>query len=258
MSKLIRSYASVGDLPSTSDGAIASVAGALYVRSAGAWAALPTGPSASSSTPLVDSGSGAVGSSTAYARADHVHPAGSAVVLQNGRFRGTSPLEQWYSYEGINQITGSTSPGIDNLRAARIVIPRAETVDRFGIDVNGAAAGAVCRLGLYTSAANGYPSSLVGDSGQIDISTVTFKSVTTSLSLAPGIYWLAFLGGTAGGNLRALSNSLMFGHQGSASSQGALGISVAQSYGALPATFPAGASQNASAGNLPLALVRFA
>lgn len=41
MSKLIRTYASAGDLPATSDGAVASVGGVLYVRQNGAWATLP-------------------------------------------------------------------------------------------------------------------------------------------------------------------------------------------------------------------------
>jgi lysophospholipase L1-like esterase len=39
--------------------------------------AAPTIPAAASTTPLIESGSGAVGSSAAYARADHVHPAAS-------------------------------------------------------------------------------------------------------------------------------------------------------------------------------------
>lgn len=46
MSKLIRSYASTGDLPAVEDGAVASVAGTLYVRTAGAWEAyVPAGAS---------------------------------------------------------------------------------------------------------------------------------------------------------------------------------------------------------------------
>jgi hypothetical protein len=42
MSKLIRTYASLTDLPSTDNGAVASVAGVLYVRTGGAWVLLGT------------------------------------------------------------------------------------------------------------------------------------------------------------------------------------------------------------------------
>ena len=40
----------------------------------------PAIPAASSSTPLVDSGTGAVGTGTTFARADHVHPQNTKIT----------------------------------------------------------------------------------------------------------------------------------------------------------------------------------
>jgi hypothetical protein len=60
---------------------------------------------AAAATPLVDSGSGAVGTSTRYARADHVHPAintNTPVLFAAGNLVAISQASTWYfTYGGV-------------------------------------------------------------------------------------------------------------------------------------------------------------
>lgn len=72
----------------------------------------PTIPSAGSSTPLVESGAGAVGVATAYSREDHVHPAGGG-----GGGGGSAPdtvgtLATWWDF---SQETGAEGDSVTSL-----------------------------------------------------------------------------------------------------------------------------------------------
>lgn len=165
--------------------------------------------------------------------------------------RGTSPLECWYS--GImNQTAYGTSGAIATavLRAYPVVIGRAGLVDRIAFETTvSAGAGGKARAGIYraTSKYNIYPSELVVDGGEYLTDAVAgIKSTTISTFLPAGLYWFAFLMGTAAPTLRAPTSgafcSPINGCPNTIGSQGNIGMVIAQAYGNLPTTFPGAAS----------------
>ena len=84
------------------------------------------------------------------------------------------------------------------------------TIDRLGVSITTAGAGSTVRLGIYASAANGYPGALLLDAGTIDSSTTGLKEITMSLAVRAGRYWLAAAaqGGTPP-STRIVTNSKM-------------------------------------------------
>ncbi len=148
------------------------------------------------------------------------------------------------------------------------------SVDRlvFNTTVVGGA-GAKGRAGIYASdSITGYPTTLVVDAGEFDLSSVGgigSKNATISASLTPGLYWFAYLCGTTSATLYTIANTSGTGASGVLQSLGwrstfaaqQLALSVFQAYGALPATFPAGAVDTTNAGantNTPAIGVRIA
>lgn len=144
--------------------------------------------------------------------------------------------------------------GTGNLRAAPTVFGRNCTVIKMGvfrgsIDVPNA----VCRIGIYLAGSNGYPTTLIGESGQINLSGSGAGARTASVDISVDgdkSYWVAFLGGSASAYLinpiQSLSNMDIYGvtaPTGSTSFAAGSGITVSQAYGTMPLTFPAGAVQ---------------
>ena len=172
------------------------------------------------------------------------------------RVVGTSPLERYY-FAGQNApvalITGSGATG--TLRAFPFVSPRGGTLDRLAIAVTtGAGAGGVARWGIYTatSTTNVYPSALVVDAGEVDVTSIGVKSQTISVALSSStLYWFVYIGGVSAATIRFLNAngcwpflgySNAFDSAGVANLNPGVGLTVAQAYGALPGTYPAGAT----------------
>ncbi len=88
--------------------------------------------------------------------------------------------------------TSSMSVALNTLYAVPFLCEERRTFDRIGIRVAGTAAGNA-RLGIYNSGADGLPSSLLLDSGQLATSTInTDVTATISQELqAQTLYWLA-------------------------------------------------------------------
>jgi hypothetical protein len=160
---------------------------------------------------------------------------------------GTSPLECWYN-AGV--ITGglATSTGAmvaNTLFALPLWVAEAMTLDRLAINVTTAASSTNTRIGIYaaTSLAAWYPSALVLDAGAVDTGTTGVKSLTISQALAGGRpYWLALL--SSGTPTFRGSNNVwtapILGTDSTLPATGATALTVAQTYGALPSTFPSG------------------
>jgi hypothetical protein len=112
------------------------------------------------------------------------------------------------------------------------------------------------RVGIYASTAmkNLYPSSLIIDCGVQSLATGGNKVWTPNTVLTgPGVVWFAWLASTANGqvigplsNLTKPSPFTFLGRTQPTSSNHYVGVTVAQAYGVLPATFPAGAALLAS------------
>ncbi len=103
-------------------------------------------PLASSATPLVESGAGAVGTGTTWARADHVHPAGGGgggLPLTGGTIDGALTVQKTVALSGNSDLYFAVG---DSTTARNQPLTYSYTA--------GASSGAVSRLGfnVYTNA----------------------------------------------------------------------------------------------------------
>lgn len=138
------------------------------------------------------------------------------------------------------------APTANRMYATPFVAPgRGGTINQLAFQVTTLLAGNG-RVGIYdsTSDSNIYPNNMIVDGGGVSTGTTGFKTAAVSVNLTPGkLYWAVYLGdaaptlrvvNTGGGNgILGVDTSLV--------STPNRGISVAQTYGALPSTFTAGA-----------------
>lgn len=160
--------------------------------------------------------------------------------------------------------TSTASLATGSLKASPFIVSRAMTLDAIYAEVTTFGASSKVRLGVYADNGSGYPASLVAGSAEIDAGSNGVKSdATYSASLTPGLYWLACLGGTAACTYRAEGGTsyypavLGFDAAMGGTVRQAYWV-VAQAYGALPGSFPAGATINNTGTNIPLVLVHAA
>jgi hypothetical protein len=106
-----------------------------------------------------------------------------------------SPGQTFISgYRYGNQTGASTSASItqSTLMAFPFVVAKysGQSFNEIGLEVTTAAASSVVRLGLYADL-NGKPGTLITEYGTVDTSTTGYKTITISLTLLPGKYWIA-------------------------------------------------------------------
>lgn len=177
---------------------------------------------------------------------------GENFIHETYRQVGTT-LDRYYVAGQVNAVATSTAtPAINTFYAVPQVVTRPMTLDRLALQVTTAAASSAVRVGIYTNTSNSelYPAALVVDSGALDTTAVGMKNATVSQVLSPGLYWFVYLAGVAAPQVRAVALaglSPMLGNSNVLATTVGIGLTVAYTYGALPATFPAGASvfQNA-------------
>lgn len=151
----------------------------------------------------------------------------------------------WYSLLHNGVLSSSTGFGSDAILAIPYIIAEGHSIDQIRAEITTFTAGGKIRLGVYSDNGSLYPGSLIDGSGDIDCSASNgFKSYSfssaISLPASSKIVWLAM-------NLN--SNSLGFRYTSSylcLLQRSATLINnayrVASTYGALPSTFPVGAS----------------
>lgn len=182
------------------------------------------------------------------------------VILSNilrgsthNRFHGSSLAV------GLSSL-GTAALPVNSLRASPFIVGRELTLDRIQAEVTTPGTSAKLRLGVYADN-NGYPGALLVDSGELDAGSTGVKTATINLTIQPGLYWLACLGGTASATYRA-EGSTCFWPSVSGYNSAMGGIIrqpywvVAQTYGALPNPFTASGSINNTGTNIPIILVR--
>lgn len=144
----------------------------------------------------------------------------------------------------------SASHGIGVLRVVPFIVHRAVSITRLGAEVSTAGeAGSKVRLGCYADS-DGYPSTLVVDAGQINGDSATTQELTVAVSLNPGLYWFGAVVQTVTTTQPTLRIGLNWSppipvwNSSSLPTAGAAatGLSATSINGALPASFPAGAS----------------
>jgi hypothetical protein len=165
-------------------------------------------------------------------------------------------------YGGRIYSTAMSSHGMGqgNIRNINMPLPDC-AIDRVGIAVSGAVAGGVFRLGVYSTNAEFYPTSLIADFGTVATDTTGYKELTVNQSFAAGVYAFALLTDTAATApsyfgvpagafvpfIKIPTNTLLDG--------GDAYLSSGNASGSLPASFPTGANLGTGA---PYFAVRFA
>lgn len=155
----------------------------------------------------------------------------------------------YYTQSGTGY--SASSPTLNYLRVFPIDIPRAMRFDRIASLVAVLGASATIRWGIYKDNGASYPATLILDSGAVgDASTTGLKEATIDTVLGSGRYWLAVV-------IQGADCQLRSHYKGTLPGMGSVAASVVSNYatdggvvgffttgvtGALPATFPAGAS----------------
>lgn len=148
-----------------------------------------------------------------------------------------------------NFLTGGaqTTQGLasaNSLRAFPFYVPKLSRFDRIAIRVTTAGTGPTprVRLGIYKDNGNIYPSSLVMDAGELDVSATGVKELTINISLPEGLYWIALVGqDTTSLAVAATPNSDHYpivGYESDLSGTPLHAWAHVQTYGALPTTYP--------------------
>lgn len=132
----------------------------------------------------------------------------------------------------------------DYVRAGPIWLPAKCTLDRIGINVPGAgAAGAKARVGLYDDDGNCYPNDLLEDGGEVDCTGTGDLLATISQEVEAGLYWVVINTNDSTIDLDCINTVMADSLLGGSDPQ-YHGWIKAAAYGALPSTFPSGATQH--------------
>lgn len=162
---------------------------------------------------------------------------------------GTSPLNVVYIGAANQTALTTLSFAKNTLVAYPVVIGGGVSVDTLYVEATAVVANAVGRVGIYknTDDSTIYPSSLIVESGEVALATAVVRSVSVSAQLPPGLYWFATLCGTANPTLRSINAGGMThlcGLKSDLTRQ--FYYTVSQTYGAMPTTFTASATFEAT------------
>lgn len=172
-------------------------------------------------------------------------------LKKSGRYYGSF-------FTGGAQTTQSIATA-NSLRAFPFFVPKLAKFDRIAMRVTAAGTGTTpkSRLGIYDDNGGIYPGKLVLDAGEVSVSATGIKELVIDLALKTGkLYWLAQIGQdttslTVGAIAVTDVLATILGWDSSLSGTPPLGYAVNQAYGALPATYPAGAAD----WNLPVPFI---
>lgn len=182
----------------------------------------------------------------------------SSLVAKALVFRqiGTTPLEIWYNQAmnsgAVTTVAAAVAATTSTMYAIPFAPRKGYTLDRLAFVVTTLMASTVGRLGIYTNAIDQqyYPGTLLVDGGEFDCSSTGAKIATISQALAAGaMFWFVFhfdntTALASGPTIRALPVYTIESYLGTSSSLGTPSTQLAlagQTYGALPASFAAGA-----------------
>lgn len=119
-------------------------------------------------------------------------------LLTDSSTTGTAPIvvlapHKVGDYLAPPCITGTLSRTNGNLYLSPLVLTQAQTLDALVVQIvtTPGSAGAVTRMGIYASAANGRPGALILDAGTAVATSTGILSITINQALAAGVYWLA-------------------------------------------------------------------
>lgn len=150
---------------------------------------------------------------------------------------------RWYTMPlscTAKSVSGALTSG--RMYAIPFFVPKAITLDYLAVNCTTLGTAAHLRLGIYSDSGNCEPGSLLIDCGAVDTSGTGVKTIACAQALAGGsLYWLAALSDNATHAFRspALASVLaVIGHNATLPTTDITHFYAAQSYGALPGTFP--------------------
>ena len=115
-----------------------------------------------------------------------------ATAISDAIFSVLPGVASGYYLSTATQSVTATTRGNNTALVSPVYIPRTCILDRISLEVTSAgSAGSVIRLGIYGSDSNGLPGPLLVDAGTIDSTGTGFLEKTISLTVHPGVYWLA-------------------------------------------------------------------
>lgn len=196
-----------------------------------------------------------------YARrsGDTIIGAAAGVSVEAVRIADGVITNYFFAQAGVSVTAASVAPSTNVMRARPIVFGRNGTITSLGVMIAGAVVNAVGRVAIYEAGADGAPSTLVVESGQLNLATQGRKSATglnTRVSSASR-YWAVYLGGVAAANIQSQNTSTTIGFVGTAAGTSLTNVrllTVAQAYGTMPAVFPAGAAVSGTDNLMPIVL----
>jgi hypothetical protein len=180
------------------------------------------------------------------------------------RHVGTTDMEIWYPCgQAYAANAGTTSTGamsVNTLYAVAFTAPRNSTIDRIAFEIVASQSTFFARCGIYKTVSNTnmYPGALVVDGGEFSTGTTGVKAATISTALPDCYYWAVFLTNATAATFRQLLQHAPLIGFTSALGDGTSNqfLTRAQTYGALPSTFPASPATKAG-GGAPLVAIRF-
>lgn len=180
---------------------------------------------------------------------------------------GTSPFEAWYlaGFIGAPAVGSTKTLTINTFYAYPFLTGgRGGTIDQIAAELTTFAGTSKFRMGIYKSASdsNLYPGSLLVDGGEVVGGSTGIKASTINQVMpANKLCWLVFLPGVTNPAVRAVGVGSIalpvLGHPAGASAAGRQELTVAQAYGALPGTFPAGGALTAAGGTVAAFFFRY-
>jgi len=170
-------------------------------------------------------------------------PSGGSASLDVSGYRhyGVTNYESWYTSPRSGTALAGTALVAARMYAVPFICPKAITLDQIGIYVSTLST-TTARLGIYTDGGNLYPGSLLLDAGTVDVTATGAKKIAINQALSANtLYWLVIVCAATpaiycipvAGVINVLGTSNALGTAQNA------GLYVAQTYGALPGTFPA-------------------
>lgn len=159
--------------------------------------------------------------------------------------KGTTPNRR-HCAQNTNIAPGTVALVINTLRVHGLEICATTVIDKLGIEITTGTSGNM-RVVLYNDDGTGQPSSLVAESGQLTVTTPgVYEGLSVaSVTLQPGLYHIGIMTDTAN-TIRTMGNGAAEVHYGMVSTIGttpmATMMTVSQTYGAAPTTFPGGAT----------------
>ena len=253
------------ELGTDPSGAAASVKARIAATEAVANAAVPKSTVTTAGDLIYGTGNAAVsrlgiGSALQVLRTNAGATAPEWATVSSGGSFGLAPMIASGRYTPVNSIG---SKGTDQLvqyivHYSPFWIGESVTIDRLGLEVTGALASSVVRVGIY-NASGGLPTTVVVDGGTVDSTGTGVLLTTVSTLLAPGMYFFAAVnqGSVYGSVSVRVSTGCTFALPQSSSTYVAqYGISQLKQSGVSGAFTTAGTITDGNANGAPICVVR--